>query len=155
MNKLESSLFSEKGLKFIDSLESLSKESANMLKNKTTNDSIVKPSESSTHIYKAFLELTSYVFYYQFTLSLDGGKTFYGKAGGLGSPGKGEFSGEFIFGVDDINIIYQNATGFIAVVTPITINIGFADSSLDKLAQFNGSGLGTISATITGGGYWK
>ncbi|BET95496.1 VapA/VapB family virulence-associated protein [Xenorhabdus taiwanensis] len=96
-----------------------------------------------------------YFLYYEFTLEVDGAKTFYGKAGGLGSPGKGEFSGEFFFAVSDINIIYQKATIFAAVITPITISVGFIDSYFEKLAQFNGIGLGTVSASITGGGYWE
>ncbi|MDE9454854.1 VapA/VapB family virulence-associated protein [Xenorhabdus bovienii] len=88
----ESSLFAEKGLKII---ESLSKETADMLKHKTTDDSITKLSESRTHIYKATLYLVSYFFYYTCTLDVQGTKQFYGKAGGIGLVGKGNFSGEF------------------------------------------------------------
>ncbi|CAM3795539.1 VapA/VapB family virulence-associated protein [Xenorhabdus thuongxuanensis] len=101
------------------------------------------------------MSLTSYFLYYVLTLEVDGAKTFYGKAGGLGSPGTGDFSGEFFFAVNDINIIYQKATIFAAIITPLTISVGFIDSHLDKLAQFNGTGVGTISATISGGGYWE
>ncbi|WP_160300212.1 MULTISPECIES: hypothetical protein [Xenorhabdus] len=42
MNKSESSLFVEKGLKII---ESLSEDTTDMLKGKTTGDPIIKPSE--------------------------------------------------------------------------------------------------------------
>ncbi|WP_072059726.1 MULTISPECIES: VapA/VapB family virulence-associated protein [Xenorhabdus] len=99
--------------------------------------------------------LTSYFFYYTFTLEVDGAKTFHGKGGGLGFPGKGNFSGEFFFSVDDINIIYQQAKVFAALVTPLTIAVSFLNADLDKYAQFSGTGLGTISASITGGGYWE
>ncbi|CBJ83213.1 hypothetical protein XBJ2_2080006 [Xenorhabdus bovienii str. Jollieti] len=149
----ESSLLVGKGLKII---ESLSEETADRLKHKTTDDSITKLSESNTHIYyEATLSLVSYFFYYTCTLDVQGAKTFYGKAGGIGSVGKGKFSGEFFFGTNDINLIYQKATFFVAMITPLTISMAFLDPPIDKLAQFNGSGLGTISATITGAGYWE
>ncbi|KLU17084.1 hypothetical protein AFK69_05260 [Xenorhabdus sp. GDc328] len=73
----------------------------------------------------------------------------------MGFPGKGNFSGEFFFSVDDINIIYQQAKVFAALVTPLTIAVSFLNADLDKYAQFSGTGLGTISASITGGGYWE
>ncbi|MCG3471944.1 VapA/VapB family virulence-associated protein [Xenorhabdus bovienii] len=150
----ESSLLAEaeKGLKII---ESLSKEAADRLKHKTTDDSITKLSESRIHIYKATLSLVSYSVYYTCTLDVHGAKNFYGKAGGIGSVGKVNFSGEFFFDTDDINLIYQKATGFIAIITPWAVNMAFLSSPIDKLAQFNGSGLGTISSTIAGGGYWE
>ncbi|MDC9595778.1 VapA/VapB family virulence-associated protein [Xenorhabdus anantnagensis] len=148
----ESSLLVEKGLKII---ESLSEATTDKLKHKMTDDSIINLSESNIKIYKANLVLRGYFLYFTCTLHVDGAKTFYGHAGGLGSPGLGEFSGNFYFGLDDINLVYQEAKAFVAITTPITVSIAFINSSLGKVAQFNGTGLGTISSTITGGGYWE
>ncbi|WP_340615938.1 hypothetical protein [Xenorhabdus entomophaga] len=82
-------------------------------------------------------------------------KLFTEKLGGLGSPGKGEFSGHLFVYDDDINNLYEKGTAFVAVMTPITAATAFTDSPLNKIAQFEGTGIGTISATIFGGGYWE
>ncbi|MBE8596987.1 VapA/VapB family virulence-associated protein [Xenorhabdus sp. BG5] len=147
----EFSLLVSKELKII---ESLSEETANMLKHKTTDDSIIKSSEPKTRIYKATLDLTSYIFYATFTLEVEGLKTFYGKAGAYGFPGKGSFSGDFVSYTDDVDVLYREATSFLAVVTPLTITVGFI-ASFQKVAQFNGTGLGTITSSLGGGGYWE
>ncbi|AOM42210.1 VapA/VapB family virulence-associated protein [Xenorhabdus hominickii] len=93
--------------------------------------------------------------YFTLTLEVDGAKTFHGKSGGIGSPGVGGFSGNIVLSLDDISLIYQEATTFLAMTTPISVSMAFINSSLDKMAQFDGSGLGTIFATIIGSGYWE
>ncbi|MEQ1963042.1 VapA/VapB family virulence-associated protein [Xenorhabdus khoisanae] len=146
----ESSLYVEKGLKII---ESLSEALASNLEQKTIDDSSKKLSELSAGKYEATFVLVSFSVYYTCELYVEGAKTFHGKAGGLGSPGKGEFSGHLF--VYDINNLYEKGTAFVALMTPITAAVAFTDSPLNKIAQFEGTGRGTISATILGGGYWE
>ncbi|MDC9615680.1 VapA/VapB family virulence-associated protein [Xenorhabdus khoisanae] len=147
-----SSLYVEKGLKII---ESLSEALASNLEQKTIDDSSKKLSELSAGKYEATFVLISFSVYYTCTLYVEGAKTFYGKAGGFGSPGKGEFSGHLYVYEDDLNNLYEKGTAFIALMTPITAAVAFTDSPLNKIAQFEGTGRGTISATILGGGYWE
>lgn len=109
----------------------------------------------SEKIYEGKFVLTSYFFYYTCTLHVEGAKTFYGKAGGLGSPGKGKFSGPLHVYVDDINDLYEKGTAFVAMTTPVIVAVAFVNLPLDTMAKFAGAGIGSISATITGGGHWE
>ncbi|PHM69847.1 VapA/VapB family virulence-associated protein [Xenorhabdus kozodoii] len=150
----ESSLIVSKGLKIIDSLN---ESTVNLLKHKKVvpDDLIANPQKSELKSYNAHLSLTSYFFYFKLTLEVEGLKTFYGSAGGIGFVGKGDFSGTFYIGMDDLDTFYQEETSFVAVITPVTMSLSFLHYPIDKAAQFDGIGLGSISATIGGGGYWE
>ncbi|WP_169923589.1 VapA/VapB family virulence-associated protein [Xenorhabdus innexi] len=144
----------ENGLKII---ESLSEKTEDRLDDKVRNidDSILSLSGLKTTKYHADFVITSYIGYFEIRLSIDGGKTFYGRGGGLGSLGKGWHSGDFYILLDDINKFYEKATTFVGAISFLKVNVSFFESPLDTLGIFDGYGVGTVSATVTGAGHWE
>ncbi|PHM53411.1 VapA/VapB family virulence-associated protein [Xenorhabdus sp. KK7.4] len=145
------SIISESVPKVIDSLTESTK---NILSSKMAGDTFIDESKIKDNLYKAHLTIKGYL-YYEITLEIYGGKTFYGKGGGFGSPGIGDYDGGLDVYSGDISNLYENGKIFSALITPVSAAVGLLDTSLNALAMLDSLGIGTISTSIMGGGYWE
>lgn len=116
-------------------------------------DSAVQTLVATTNSYPAKGSVASFAFYLQFQVTVTGGKTFDGKAGGLSTPGGGALFGDVY--TDDINRLYANTVSFQFNATPVYTNLNFFDSHSNFLGSFQSGSVSTVLGTGGGTGSWS
>jgi hypothetical protein len=109
-------------------------------------------SETAT-AYPATGSVASLLFYLQFQVVINGGKTFDGKAGGISTPGGGALFGDVY--TDDVNRLYSNTASFQFNATPVYVNINFFDRHSSFLGHLQSGGISTVLGTGGGSGGWS
>jgi len=108
---------------------------------------------TATNSYSATGSVASLIFYLQFQVSIKGGKTFNGKAGGVSSPGGGALFGDIY--TDDLNALYANTVSFSFQSTPVYLSIQFFDKHSNLLGHFQSGAVSTVAGVGGGSGDWS
>jgi len=108
--------------------------------------------KAQTAKYPAKGNVASLVFYLQFQVYIDGGKTFEGKAGGLSSPGGGALFGDVY--TDDLAALYRDTVSFQFNATPVYLSVLFFDGNSKLLGHFQSGAVSTVLGTGGGTGHW-
>ena len=108
---------------------------------------------TTTTSYPAKGSSVSMIFYLQFQVSVDGGKTFNGKAGGISTPGGGALFGDIY--TDDINRLYSNTVSFQFTSTPVYLSLVFFDGNSNVLGTFQSGSVSTVTGVGGGSGSWS
>jgi hypothetical protein len=108
---------------------------------------------SSQTKYSANGSVASAIFYLRFQVSIKGGKTFNGNAGGISSPGGGALFGDVY--TDDVNALYANTHSFAFQSTPVYLSIQFFDKHSKLLGHFQSGAVSTVAGTGGGTGGWS
>jgi hypothetical protein len=103
--------------------------------------------------YAANGSVASLLFYMQFQVSVNNGKTFNGKAGGIAVPGGGALFGTVY--TSDINALYNNTKSFQFTCTPVYTSLIFFDGSSNVLGTFQAGSVSTVTGTGGGSGSWS
>jgi hypothetical protein len=103
--------------------------------------------------YAANGSIASLLFYMQVQVTIKGGKTFDGKAGGIGLPGGGALFGTVY--TDDINRLYANTKSFAFQATPVYFAVEFFDGSSNYLGTFQAGAVSIVTGTGGGSGHWS
>jgi hypothetical protein len=102
--------------------------------------------------YPANGSIASIVFWTQVSCDVTGGKSFLGKAWGIGTPGGGALIGDVY--TDDINKLYADTTDFIVTPLPVYTAIYFKDKNGSLLGHFQAGSVSTVAGTFGGSGKW-
>jgi hypothetical protein len=116
-------------------------------------DSIVKSISATTASYPATGSVASFIFYLKFQVTIKGGETFNGNAGGLSTPGGGALFGDVY--TDNLTNLYANTVSFEFQGTPVYLSILFFDSSSNLLGHFQAGAVSTVSGIGGGSGHWS
>lgn len=116
-------------------------------------DAAVASLKSTTTSYPAKGSVASFIFYLQFQVTVTGGKTFNGKAGGVSSPGGGALFGDVY--TDDINKLYRDTVSFEFQSTPVYLSILFFDGHSNLLGHFQSGAVSTVAGIGGGSGSWS
>ncbi|WP_281240126.1 VapA/VapB family virulence-associated protein [Flavobacterium praedii] len=108
---------------------------------------------TTTASYPAKGSSVSMIFYLQFQVSIDNGKTFNGKAGGISTPGGGALFGDIY--TDDINRLYSNTVSFQFTSTPVYLSLIFFDNHSNVLGTFQCGSVSTVTGIGGGTGSWS
>lgn len=103
--------------------------------------------------YAANGSVASLIFYMKFQVSVKGGKTFNGNAGGIAVPGGGALFGTVY--TDDINALYNNTKSFQFTCTPVYTSLVFFDGNSKVLGTFQAGSVSTVTGTGGGSGSWS
>ncbi len=103
--------------------------------------------------YAANGSIASLLFYMQVQVVIKGGKTFDGKAGGIGFPGGGALFGTVY--TDDINRLYANTKSFAFQATPVYFAVEFFDGNSNYLGTFQSGAVSIVTGTGGGSGHWS
>jgi hypothetical protein len=104
--------------------------------------------------YGANGNVASFVFYLQFQVNINGGKSFNGKAGGLTTPGGGALFGTVY--TDDLNRLYSDTVSFqFTAVASVYLSIVFFDEHSNALGTFQAGGISTVNGIGGGSGHWS
>ena len=103
--------------------------------------------------YPAHGSVVSRDFYSIWKLTVDGGKTFTGEAGGEGDPAEGSFVGDVY--TNDINALYSNTVSFEVNLTPVYMSMLFFDGDSNLLGNFQGGAVFTVVGIGGGTGSWS
>lgn len=115
--------------------------------------SVKKGIVAATSSYGANGSVASMIFYLKFQVSVKGGKTFNGNAGGISSPGGGALFGDVY--TDDINRLYANTVSFQFNCTPVYTSLLFFDKHSNLLGHFQSGSVSTVLGTGGGSGSWS
>ncbi|MDB5033590.1 MAG: virulence-associated family protein [Chlorobi bacterium] len=138
------------------SVETIANDFATSMKGKLDQgliDSSVASLKSITQSYPATGSVASLIFYLKFQVSVKGGKTFDGNAGGISSPGGGALFGDVY--TDDINRLYNNTVSFEFQGTPVYLSILFFDKNSNLLGHFQAGAVSTVLGVGGGSGKWS
>lgn len=102
--------------------------------------------------YGANGNVASMIFYLQFQVNVNGGRSFNGKAGGISSPGGGALFGTVF--TDDIDRLYRDTHSFAFQATPVYMALEFFDADHRLLGHFQSGGISTVLGTGGGTGSW-
>lgn len=116
-------------------------------------DSVVTQLKAATTGYAANGSVASMIFYLKWQVTVSGGKTFDGNAGGLSSPGGGALIGTVY--TDDINRLYQNTVSFQFTATPVYVSLLFFDGNSNLLGTFQAGAVSIVSGIGGGSGHWS
>ncbi len=103
--------------------------------------------------YAANGSIASLLFYMQVQVQIKGGKTFDGKAGGIGFPGGGALFGTVY--TDNINALYANTKSFAFQATPVYFAVEFFDGNHNYLGTFQAGAVSIVTGTGGGSGHWS
>ncbi|MEX5411051.1 VapA/VapB family virulence-associated protein [Atlantibacter hermannii] len=130
--------------------------SMNQLKNylDTSNiESIKSHLETSNGSVAAQGSIASFIFYLRFQVTVSGGKTFNGEAGGLSSPGGGGFWGDIY--TNDLGKLYRETVSFQFNATPVYLNINFFNKNHECLGSMHAGSVSIVSGVGGGSGSWS
>jgi hypothetical protein len=116
-------------------------------------DAAVDALSAADTIYSAHGSVASLIFYLKFQVTLPGGKTFDGNAGGLSSPGGGALFGDVY--TDDLQVLYSNTVSFEFQSTPVYLSILFFDANSNLLGHFQCGAVSTVAGVGGGKGSWS
>lgn len=108
---------------------------------------------STTASYPAKGSSVSMIFYLQFQVNIDNGKSFNGKAGGISTPGGGALFGDVY--TDDINRLYSSTVSFQFTSTPVYLSLIFFDNHSNVLGTFQSGSVSTVTGVGGGSGSWS
>ncbi|WP_108445134.1 VapA/VapB family virulence-associated protein [Halomonas denitrificans] len=97
--------------------------------------------------------VASLIFYLQFQVNINGGKTFDGKAGGISTPGGGALFGNVY--TDDLDRLYRDTTSFEYQGTPVYLSVLFFDKHSTLLGHFQSGAVSTVIGVGGGSGHWS
>lgn len=116
-------------------------------------DSITSSLRAATNKYPATGSIVSLVFYLQIQVSIKGGETFNGKAGGVSTPGGGALFGDVY--TDDLSKLYANTVSFEFQSTPVYFSVLFFDGNSNLLGHFQAGAVSIVSGIGGGKGGWS
>lgn len=116
-------------------------------------DSITSSLRATTNRYPATGSIASLIFYLQIQVSIKGGETFNGKAGGVSTPGGGALFGDVY--TDDLSKLYANTVSFEFQSTPVYFSVLFFDSSSNLLGHFQAGAVSIVAGIGGGKGHWS
>ena len=98
--------------------------------------------------------VASFIFYLRFSVTVTGGKTFTGNAGGLAVPGGGALQ---LGGLktNDLNRLYSDTVSFQFTAAPASLVLIFFDGSSNVLGSAGFLGLSWITGIGGGTGSWS
>ncbi|HXH96948.1 MAG TPA: VapA/VapB family virulence-associated protein [Gaiellaceae bacterium] len=108
---------------------------------------------AATASYPATGSVVSFIFYLQFQVTVKGGKTFNGKAGGVSTPGGGALIGDVY--TDDLEALYANTVSFEFNATPVYTSLLFFDGSSKLLGHFQAGAVSIVAGLGGGSGDWS
>ena len=108
---------------------------------------------ADTQSYPATGSVASMVFYLRWQITIDGGKTFDGSAGGLSTPGGGALFGTVY--TDDISKLYSETVSFEYNAVAAYTSILFFDGSSNLLGHFQSGSVSTVIGIGGGKGSWS
>lgn len=109
--------------------------------------------KATTTKYAATGSVASLIFYLKFQVSIKGGKTFDGNAGGASSPGGGALFGDVY--TDDLDRLYRDTVSFEFNATPVYLSILFFDGNSNLLGHFQSGAISTVLGIGGGKGEWS
>jgi hypothetical protein len=117
-------------------------------------DATVKSLLTETSRYPANGSIASLIFYVkvQVNITSQGGKSFNGNAGGVGSPGGGALFGDVY--TDDLNRLYRDTKSFEVNSTPVYLSVLFFDGNSNLLGHFQSGAVSTVAGVFGGTGSW-
>ncbi len=139
-----------------DVIQAVARDFAERAKGKLTQpqiDSIVKSLKADTGVYPATGSVARLVFYLKFQVSVKGGETFNGNAGGASTPGGGALFGDVY--TDNLANLYANTVSFEFQGTPVYLSILFFDSHSNLLGHFQSGAVSTVAGVGGGKGHWS
>jgi hypothetical protein len=95
----------------------------------------------------------SRIFYLQFQIVLEGGKTFNGKVGDIASPAGGSLVGDLY--TNDLDRLYRDTVNFEFQSTSVYTSLVFFDGKGILLGHFQAGPLSSIAGMGTGSGSWS
>jgi hypothetical protein len=99
------------------------------------------------------VNVASFIFYQQWQVNINGGKTFNGKSGGLAGPGGGVAFGDLY--ADSLDNVYRNTQTFMFTsVGGVYITVQFFDQNHTCIGTFQAGGIGTVAGIGGGTGSW-
>jgi hypothetical protein len=110
-------------------------------------------SSANTASYSANGSVASLIFYLKFQVTVKGGKTFNGNAGGISTPGGGALMGDVY--TDDINRLYSDTCSFEFQATPVYTSLLFFDSHSNLLGHFQAGAVSIVTGVGGGSGSWS
>lgn len=116
-------------------------------------DAAVTSLKATTAKYAATGSVASLIFYLKFQVSIKGGKTFDGNAGGASSPGGGALFGDVY--TDDLDRLYRDTVSFEFNATPVYLSILFFDGNSNLLGHFQSGAISTVLGIGGGKGEWS
>jgi hypothetical protein len=116
-------------------------------------DAAVNKIQADVTSYPAHGALASMIFYVKCSVTVDGGKTFDGNAGGAFTPGGGALFGDVY--TDDINRLYSNTASFQLTATPVYVYVLFFDGNSNLLGHFQSGAVSTVTGVGGGTGSWS
>ncbi|HEY0603384.1 MAG TPA: VapA/VapB family virulence-associated protein [Herpetosiphonaceae bacterium] len=116
-------------------------------------DAAVTALKATTAKYAATGSVASLIFYLKFQVSIKGGKTFNGNAGGASSPGGGALFGDVY--TDDLDRLYRDTVSFEFNATPVYLSILFFDGNSNLLGHFQSGAVSTVLGIGGGKGEWS
>jgi len=109
--------------------------------------------KQQTSSYSANGSVASFIFYLQFDVTVKGGKTFKGQAGGVSSPGGGALFGDVY--TDNLQKLYSDTHSFEFQSTPVYLSILFFDKNHKLLGHFQCGAVSTVAGIGGGKGSWS
>ncbi|HET7462403.1 MAG TPA: VapA/VapB family virulence-associated protein [Longimicrobium sp.] len=106
-----------------------------------------------TRSYPAHGSVIGAIFYQRFQVTIDGGKTFTGDAGGLSGAGGGALIGDVY--TDDLNRLYANTVSFQFTGTTFYFSLVFFDGSSNQLGTFQSGAVSSVGGIGGGSGSWS
>jgi len=116
-------------------------------------EAVKKTLLSTTNAYHATGSVVSMIFYLQFQVNIDNGKSFNGKAGGISSPGGGALIGDVY--TDDLERLYRDTVSFEFNCTPVYTSLIFFDSHSNCLGSYQSGSISTVAGVGGGSGKWS
>jgi hypothetical protein len=116
-------------------------------------DAITKTMLATTTSYPANGAVASMIFYLKFGVTIKGGESFNGNAGGLSTPGGGALFGDVY--TDDLAALYANTVSFEFQATPVYLSILFFDGNSNLLGHFQSGAVSIVTGIGGGSGHWS
>jgi Rhodococcus equi virulence-associated protein len=104
--------------------------------------------------YPATGSVESFIFRMKFHLGVrQDGKTFYGDASSIGTPGGGTLFGDVY--TDDIERLYNDTVSFMFESTPVYLSMQFFDEDSKLLGHLQSGAVSTVAGAGGGRGSWS
>ncbi|GAA0590249.1 VapA/VapB family virulence-associated protein [Caenispirillum bisanense] len=142
--------------KLVTTKEILAHDMVSHLQGKLPDDKLQAAVErllALTNKYPATGNVASLIFYLKVQVSITGGKTFNGNAGGAALPGGGANFGDVY--TDDIDRLYRDTVSFQVNSTYTYFNVNFFDRNSYLLGHYQAGAISTVTGIGGGTGSWS
>jgi hypothetical protein len=116
-------------------------------------DAAVTALKAAETAYPANGSVASMIFYLRFGVTISGGESFQGDAGGLSTPGGGALFGDVY--TDNLARLYSDTRSFQFTATPVYTSLLFFDGSSNLLGHFQAGAVSIVTGTGGGSGRWS